>query len=392
MVVAAGVFFACVSPFPAAAALPPDPDNAALLYYQAFLVMAQADDRATTDVVANVVNGTTAPNDKVREYVEKCRTAIDHAVTASSLPHCDWGLVYSQGFSMVMPHLIQARALARLILAEARILSADGNYRPALERCLTTYKLAGHLGEDVLISVLVSSAITAQANKCVTAVLDRMPADAGTLTWLKDQLARTPLATLAIKTSMTNEREVALQYLRPERREDLIKVLAESTGILGGAGGLRAEELRQMATDQVLERARQRYTSHLDSVLAVLSGSLPYGEAYARLQQLAKQTEQDASQDPALQLLRVAAPAMTKMYSTQVRHRADFHALQAAVEVYLAQASTGRLPPTLPATAPKDPYTGGAFQYGPAGNGFTLECGAKDLEKNEVRKYEFQIK
>ena len=389
MVAVAGALFACFGPVTPAAAYPPDPDNAALLYYQAFLLVPQTDDRAMMDLVANVANGTAAPNDKVREYVRKCRNAIDYAVVASNLQHCDWGLAYSRGFSALLPHLGQARSLARLVLADARILTADGDYRQALERCLTAYRLAGHLGDNVLISVLVSAAISAQANKGVTAVLDRMPADAGTLTWLKGQLATAPVATLTVNKSMTMEREVASDYLRPERREDLAQVLAESTGIMGEAGGMSAEEICKAATDQVLGRAREYYSRYIDSVLVVLNGQMPYAEAYARLQELAKQAEQDAAKDPAVRLFRAGVPAVTKMYAMQVRHKADFNALQAAVDVYLAKAGTGRLPSTLPAAAPRDPYTGGDFKYELTGTGFVLRCGAKDLEKDEVREYRF---
>jgi hypothetical protein len=391
MIAVAGALFACFGPVIATAALPPDPDNAALLYYQAFLLMAQTDDRATADAVANVANGTAAPDDKVREYVTKCRAAIDYAVTASSLEHCDWGLAYSRGFSAMLPHLGQARSLARLILAEARILNVDGNYRQALERCLTTYRLAGQLGDNVLISVLVSAAVTAQANKGVTAILDRMPADTGTLTWLNGQLATVPVATLTVNKSMVMEREVASDYLRPERREDLAQVLAESSGIVGEAGGMSAEEIRKAATDQTLGRAKEYYSKYMDSVFVVLNGQMPYAEAYAKLQALVKQAEQDAVKDPAVRLFRAGVPALPKMYSTQVRHQADFNALQAAVDVYLARAGTSRLPTSLPGAAPRDPYTGNSFKYEPTATGFVLRCGAKDLEKNEVREYRFVI-
>ncbi len=388
MTVVTGALLACFGPVTATAALPPDPDNAALLYYQAFLLVAQTDDRAMMDAVANVANGTAAPDEKVRDYVDKCRTAIDYAVTASSLEKCDWGLAYSRGFSAVLPHLGQGRSLARLVLADARILAADGNYRQALERCLTVYKLAGHFGDSVLVSVLVSAAITAQANKSVTAILDRMPADAGTLTWLKGQFAVAPIATLTINKSMTMEREVALEYLRPERAEDLVQALVESGGI-SEAIGMSAQETRQAATEPALTRAREYYSKYMDSVFVVLDGQMSYVEARARLQELVKRAEQDAAKDPGVRLFRAGVPAILKMYDTQVRHKADFNALQAALEVYLVKAGTGRLPTSLPAAAPRDPYTGNSFKYEPAATGFVLRPGAADLEKNEVRAYWF---
>jgi hypothetical protein len=382
MVVVAGALFACLGPVTPAAAYPPDPDNAALLYYQAFLLVPQADDRALADMLANVANGTIAPNDQVKEYVKKCRDAIDYAVAASALQHCNWGLRYSKGFSAAFPHLAQVRSLSRLVLAEARILAAQGEYRQALERCLATYRLAGHIGDEVLISFLVSVAVDTLADKCVTAILDQMPADTGTLTWLKGQLAATPAATLTASKAMALEREVALETLRPERMADLPGILAEP-------GGTNVEEIRKAINEPMLARARESYANYMGSALAILSGQTPYVESYAKLRELATQMEQAAAKDPAMKLINAIAPAVTKMYVLQVRYKADFNALQAAVDVYLARTGAGRLPSSLPPAAPRDPYTGAEFKYEPTGNGFVLRCGAKDLEKNEIREYRF---
>lgn len=382
MVVVAGVLFACFGPVTPAAALPPDPNNAALLYYQAILLVPQTDDRTMTDTLANVANGAVVPNEQVKEYMKKCQGAIDSAVAATGLKQCNWGMRYSQGFSAQMPYLAQVRSLSRLILADARILAAEGNHQQALERCLTAYRLAGHVGDDVLISFLVSVGVSAQANKCVTDILNQMPADAGILTWLKSQLATVPAATLTVNKSMILEREVALATLQPERIADLAGLLAEPSG-------MSAEEIRKAINQPVLARAREYYSNYMGSALAILSGQASYAEAYAKLQELANQMEQAAAQDPAVKLIKAIAPAVTRMYVLQVRHKADISAIQAAIDVYLAKAGTGRLPSSLPTAAPRDPYTGGAFKYEATGNGFVLRCGAKDLDKNEVREYQF---
>jgi uncharacterized protein YdbL (DUF1318 family) len=382
MVMVTGVLLAGFGPVTAAAALPPDPDNAALLYYQAFLLVPKSDDRAAADAMLKVSNGAMAPNDEVKEYIEKCGDAIDYAVAASQLEHCDWGLRYSKGFSAAFPYLAQVRSLSWLILADARVRAAEGDYRQALERCVTTYRVAGHVGDEVLISFLVSVAVSAQANKCVTAILAQMPADTVTLTWLKGQLATVPAATLTASRAMALEREVTLDSLRPERIESLIQTLDRSSG-------MSTEEIRRAANEQVLERTRAYYSSFMDSVLAVMSGPMPYVEAYAKLKNLGDQMDREAGQDPGVALIKGVAPAVAKIYVLQVRHRADVNALRAAVELYLAKAGTGRFPPTLPAASPRDPYTGNEFKYEPTAKGFVLRCGAKDFDKNEVRQYEF---
>lgn len=380
--VVAGALLAVLGPTAPAAAYPPDPDNAALLYYQAFLLVPQTDDRATTDMINEVANGAAAPNDKVKEYVKKCRAAIDSAVAGTQLQRCNWGLRYSKGFSAQMPYLAQVRSLSRLILADARIQAAEGNYRPALERCLTTYRLAGHVGDEILISFLVAVAVDAQANKCVTDLLNQMPADAGTLTWLKNQLALVPAATLTANKSMVMEKEIAMESLRPERIGELAQALAEGSGV-------NADEIRKSADEQVLGRAREYYSNFMGSVLTITGDRTPYTEAYAKLQELANQMEQAAAKDPAVALIKAIAPAATKIYVLQTRYKADFNALQAAIDVYIAKAGTGRLPSSLPAASPRDPYTGNEFKYEPTAKGFVLRCGTKDLDKNEVREYQF---
>jgi hypothetical protein len=181
---------------------------------------------------------------------------------------------------------------------------------------------------------------------------------------------------------MALEREVALETLRPERVGDL-------PGILGEPAGMSAEEIRKAINEPLLERARQYYSNYMGSALAVLGGQAPYVESYAKLQELAKQMEQAAARDPAVKLIKGIAPAVLRIYVLQTRYKADFSALQAALDLYIAKAGTGRLPSSLPAASPRDPYTGGQFQYEPTGNGFVLRCGAKDLDKNEVREYRF---
>jgi hypothetical protein len=236
----------------------------------------------------------------------------------------------------------------------------------------------------VLISFLVAGAVSAQANKCVTDVLAEMPADVDMLTWLKEQLAQMPVGTLTAAGSMATEKEVVLEALQPDRMADL-------PGILAQAAGGKVEEIRQALNTPLLAQAREYYSRYADSVLAVLGGKTAYPESCGKLQELAQELEQKAATDPAMMLVKALAPHMTKIYVLQTRHQADFHALRAAVDVYLAKAGSGRLPPSLPATAPRDSYTGGAFQYEPTGNGFVLRCGAKDLDKNEVREYRFVL-
>jgi hypothetical protein len=138
------VFSACAS-----AALPPEPSNAALLYYQAMLC-AHEPNRAMKDLIGEAMAwGAQPPGEQIREYVEDWRDAIRFVEVAAKIADCDWGRSYSGGgdaFGLtVLNHL---RELTRVLCLGARILAADGKYRESLERCLTIHTLARHIGNE----------------------------------------------------------------------------------------------------------------------------------------------------------------------------------------------------------------------------------------------------
>jgi len=112
-----------------ASALPPDPNNAALLYYQAFLLRPEPDyveeqlvyntrlkniydilcggkiefDTYTKEQIRELEkklkNDANEPNETIRKYMRKCRDTIEVAQTASKILKCDWGILYSQGLA-----------------------------------------------------------------------------------------------------------------------------------------------------------------------------------------------------------------------------------------------------------------------------------------------------
>ena len=85
-----------VTPWLKAAGLP-SPDNAALLYYQAFLLRPEQDD-ATFLSFRSALSGE-EPDDKVRAYLRGCRETIRLAEMAGQMPQCTWGLSRPDGGS-----------------------------------------------------------------------------------------------------------------------------------------------------------------------------------------------------------------------------------------------------------------------------------------------------
>ena len=210
-----------------APALPPDPDNAALLYYQGFLSLPQLDEEARLHM-GDVARGKVAPDDKVREDITMCSGTIHMVEAAVKVPLSDWGIQYSEGFDALMPQLAQIRHTAFVLLADARMRAADGDYRGALQRCLMTEPFAYHVGDDTLISYLVSISVRNIAYKCVQDVMGLTAGDAELLGWLKKELAKSRVKNLSPTRPMKYEIEIVTDLMQMENIEKLARVLSDS--------------------------------------------------------------------------------------------------------------------------------------------------------------------
>jgi hypothetical protein len=135
-------------------ALPPDPDNAALLYYQVFLIYERPDD-TMQDMIGDLAIGRIGPDGRITKFIESQKAVIELAASAAELPDCHWGVKYSDGLDMQIAHLAQVRRLTFLILSDARVALKRSDYDLAIDRCLTARKLAVHVASEPTIINLV---------------------------------------------------------------------------------------------------------------------------------------------------------------------------------------------------------------------------------------------
>lgn len=131
--------------------------NAAAVYWQAFaqLPAAPGDDDAAA----------------LAAWIAQAGPALDLLHSASTSPHCNWELDYSQGFSLVLPHLSKMRTLVKAAVARADATMQDtpsqahADLRAAL-------RAARHLGADpILIHQLVRIALEKQVYTALTHAL-----------------------------------------------------------------------------------------------------------------------------------------------------------------------------------------------------------------------------
>jgi hypothetical protein len=378
------LLFAATVALSASSALAYPPDNAAVLYYRAFMLYEAEDKIKST--LDDYRQGRIGWNEEIERYLAKNAPIINMVLDATHIDHCDWGLDYSQGTEVLLPPHHKAREIFFLIAAEATRQADTGHPRQALERCVCMYRLANHLNARPLICYLVATAITAATNKCVVRFLSEMPPDAGILTWLRDELAALDKEPFSVYPCLDWKREAGIISMSPERIGAVVQ-----DGLDEGNVKKQVQERIRTADPQFYARNILYWNSFMDRVQAAFLQ--PYETARAQIQQLDKQLVEDFDRNPDATLAMCVAPTFSTIHMLSVRLQAQSNALRAALGVYLSQAQTGRLPETLPESAPGDPFSGKPLQYEKANDQFVLRWQDRvNSEKAGANQYEFKIK
>jgi hypothetical protein len=206
--------------------------------------------------------------------------------------------------------------------------------------------------------------------------------DVALLEWLKRELATTSEGALTPMRPLKIEREIALSTLRMENAEQYARLVApEDEG--------KQKEILAQASEEVFARARQIYAECSIKGVDIMGSSMPYAEAHVRLKALAARFDPN---DAASGASRALAPALGSILSVKVRSEAYANAMRAGVDICLEKARSGKLPATLPAGLPKDPYSGEDFAYERTGDGFVLRCRGRDLDKDKLYEFAFPVK
>jgi hypothetical protein len=360
-------------------------DNAALLYYQAFMLYEQPNDDMLK-MVLDVALGQTAPNTEVRKFINSSRSAIDLAIAAADLPNCDWGLDYSKGMALQLPHLNSCRRLSQFVFADARILAARGDYKTAFSRCVTGKKFARHVSDRPIITYMVAVAINAMADKCLQNILADMTAGPETLTWLKAQLAELENTRYSLKPCLDYEAETTAGFMTKQQLE---KAMLFENLVSSAELAEFATECFQKADEQFFERNRAYYTNRMRALKSCLD--LPYPQAYIKLKELTGKIQKEATNKPEATLTALLLPAFGPLYMLDLRDRNQSNSVTKALDAYITKARTGRLPDSLAGGPPRDLYSGEDFEYQKTSDGFVLRCRGKDLQKDKIHEYEFKV-
>jgi len=362
----------------------PAPDNAALLYYQAMLLRPELDD--TFISFHSVLRGSD-PNEMVREYLNLpgSRQAIRIADSASEILDCSWGVIRSQGNTL----LKEWRDLAYLLEVDTRTLAVDGEYRTALERCLSIRRFARHINDEGVLGYSMSMPIDLRSLRCIHYVLGSMPPDRDTLIWLQSQVSNVQGAPPPPGKALEVELYDNLQWLSedPDSLERWREYISENI-----EDESTKQEILSLTYEEVLERAKESYNRFLSSVNRVISSDMLYTQKHSELKKLEDEfINRSIVDDPFVLIYPFPRNVVTKL-DIYVGGIADFNATRTAIEIYLVKEQTGQLPEMLPANLPKDPFSGQDFEYEITEDGFILRCGVKPIIKDEIQQFEFKVK
>ena len=250
--------------------------------------------------------------------------------------------------------------------------------------------LACHIGDDTIISYLVTLSVRTLGYKCMQDIVGQIGRDEELLRWFKNELVTSDTAGLSAVKPLKIEMEIVTNLMRVENAEKMARIITDSSiGIITDSKRKKNGEIIKASDKKTLERARRIYSERMNSALAVLSTSMPYEQADAQLKRLSDNFDPN---NPAQAIAGSFVPAFSKIYHQDTMRRTSFNAVLAAIEICLSRIKTGKLPDELPVSLPKDLFSGKDFIYEKTGDGFILRCQGKDLDKGKIHEYEFKVR
>jgi hypothetical protein len=333
-------------------------ENAALQYWQAFAQMQSFD----KDQQKLLEEWNTARSDDpaVQKLLTAGQSSLLYLHRGAQLRHCDWGLDYGDGVSLLLPHLAKARDLARLAALHGRVEFERGNKAALRDDAKAIMTLGRHVGRDpIMIAILVRYGIEGL-------VVDLVAPHVGSIKAPPEQLAKElealPPAVNVLATIDVEKRYFAAWIAKKLREEEQRQ---PGAGLKLWKNFLEGSEIPEAVKKSASVPEAIRLTEEL----------LPVYDEMARLVALPR--DQFEAQYPAFKekhkaanpLAGVILPAVDQLLAKEHRHEARLAMLIAA----LAVADGG--PEKLKAF--KDPFGDGSFSYRPLDKGFELQSQLK---------------
>ena len=200
--------------------------------------------------------------DEVRAVLLRAAPILSAAQRGARQDHSDFGLDFSQGYELLLPHLSQLRNVGRLMAADAKLRLQEGSATLSAAEIASMYHMGGHLGGDAtIISSLVGQVIFEAADQVAAAGIDGGAFGPAESAALREALAQygadDPFGVIG---ALETERAMMVGWLRERYAdaEDRASLLEDYSGDPGAEEALVGLALMdQAAFDTALEQADQ---------------------------------------------------------------------------------------------------------------------------------------
>ncbi|HEY1067169.1 MAG TPA: hypothetical protein VGE52_13705 [Pirellulales bacterium] len=362
------------------------------------------------------------PVKEVQEFLDARSSALKMITDSARREYCDWELpVRNEPFmTILLPEVQEARSYGRLVMLQARLAVASGNFEEAIKSLQTGYALARHVSEGpTLINGLVGAAISATVSERLIELIEQPGAPS--LYW---PLTVLPQPLIDFHRAFEMERNIIyLSYPMLRNIEDQVLSVAEAQALvarvgrdiqmLGGnapafsataavfalalypsakasliADGVDRDRVEAMPVAQVLlAHTLRKFDESRDALFRTMH--LPYVEAIP----FVKAAEAELAEDDSLfiPLARLLLPSLTSVQIASHRGQRTIAALRIVEALRLHAGLTGELPNALADVTcvpiPTDPLSGKPFVYRRTGDSAVLEA---ELPPGVLPQYGFR--
>lgn len=337
-------------------AQPGGDDNAALQYWQAISLFAESmqDTLDSWDTVPLEGDALAMASD------DNPRLELLHAGAAKD--RCYWAFNYDKGPELLLPHLAEARNLARTAWLRARHRFEHGRPQDAVDDVMATFELARDVGVDpILVAVMVRYGIEDAATQFLAQQLPKLsPAEL-------DRLAR--------RVEKLPAGDVLKQVWATETRYMVDWFEARLKRVAEDGKGDWSERVLAMPIFGENERTKLKAAGvpPLEKMLAQLEEIRAFYRELETLTDLPQEKQADRLAEfrkrvaPDNALFQILAPNVEHAFGVRRRDRARRAMLLAAIAVQREG------PERLKDKAFADPFGGGPFEHRKTAGGFELQ-------------------
>ena len=374
-------------------------ENAAVLYRKAFELYSEPSKEIKAQL-SKYMSGDIELNEEIKSHIEKNRQIIQLVIEASRLKHCDWEFDNTKNMQYLEDCLevsSAAKKISQLLWSDCRIQIDNSNFRNAIDRCKSVYRLSGHIADRVLITWLVYTALGSITNDMIAEILPEIQEDKNLLTTVKYELWRFSKKDESFFAFDSETEWMAGHINNNEIKNKLKTLFGQDPNTIEDYDEIFLAKCKECFREQRSEikrtfkmpylHAREARKAIREKYFTDFNLETPYNQKQADTKHLRK----DLLNNPAFRAL-IIDHSLIEIYNLRVKCKTEVNAFRTAVELYLIRARTGKLPDSLPAGSAKDLFSGKDFIYEKTEDGFVLKCQGKDLEKDEIYEYEFKVK